>query len=888
MNRLHIISGITSTTIYPLTVSAGIGLFMIMAQTGYSLVYSSYLPLVLAASIIMLLEIHLPASARWSPERNDVKNDLLFMVSTQWLMPILIAPAFLLVVTLLNSLIPKTTQLWPSHWSVVSQALLMLLAADFFSYWLHRAAHHVPLLWRLHQIHHSPEKLYWLNVGRFHPLEKLLQLSLTSFPFILLGVEEQVLTLYLVFYSINGFFQHSNIRLRFGPLNYLVSSAELHRWHHSRSPKISGSNFGNNLIIWDLLFGTWFLPKNRIPKKLGLMNRSFPLDFVNQLKEPFKKRVIPKSTGLSRNNTGKIVLFLLMKLIEIIYLNPFIKAAGKPRKIQDKVLSEILNANRTTEFGKEHEFSTIGSYREYARKVPIQDYETLRPLIDRQMATGSLVLTTGKPVMYAVTSGTTGRPKYIPVYSRTLKQYRQEQSLYALLQYRSSARGMTGRTLAMASPAVEGYCSEGTPFGSASGLVYQSMPSAFQKKYVIPPEIFSIKNYDLKYKVILCLALAERNITCLVSANPSSLLRLMEIFRKNSTELIDAVAKGQLKLPPQMPPDTSNAISRSLSPDPQRASELQDLVSVNKTAMRDIWPLIDTVNTWTGGSCSIALNALKQQLPSFAHIRELGYMATELRATLPILPDSRSGLPVLHHHFFEFIKRGDWDAGKQKTVLLEQLEDRQEYYIIVTTNSGLYRYFMNDIIRVEGFYKHTPLIRFIRKGLDVTSITGEKLYQNQVIDSIEKLQSRVGRPIPFFLMLADLQEACYRLYIEILDKHTVINGDIALVVDQLLCSINLEYRHKRASKRLKPPKLARLNPGTGEEFKRFYLQCGQREGQFKPRLLQYLDECSFPISTFITDHESGRDENNVATLSKTKAEQINLSSQNLQKNCSLG
>ena len=133
----------------------------------------------------------------------------------------------------------------------------MLVCAELLRYWLHRLAHTWPLPWRLHAVHHSPEKLYWLNVGRFHPLEKAFQFVLDALPFMLLGVREQVISLYFVFYSMNGFFRHSNIRLRYGALNYLISAAELHRWHHSRISAI------------------------------GLRNRDHPKSFAAQMRTPF-------------------------------------------------------------------------------------------------------------------------------------------------------------------------------------------------------------------------------------------------------------------------------------------------------------------------------------------------------------------------------------------------------------------------------------------------------------------------------------------------------------------------------------------------------------------------------------------------------------------------
>ena len=118
-------------------------------------------------------------------------------------------------------------------------------------------------------------------------MEKALQYGVDALPFALLGVAPDVLAAYFVFYAINGFFQHSNCRVRLGPLNYVVSGPELHRWHHSEFAEESDNNFGNNLIIWDILFGTRFLPRDREVGPLGLVNRNYPMGFVAQMRTPF-------------------------------------------------------------------------------------------------------------------------------------------------------------------------------------------------------------------------------------------------------------------------------------------------------------------------------------------------------------------------------------------------------------------------------------------------------------------------------------------------------------------------------------------------------------------------------------------------------------------------
>ena len=282
---------LSARLIYPCMMISAIGIHYLLIDSGINLQWATYLPVVLSALAISFFEWKYPYCREWYPDRNDFSNDLIFMVLVQVLLPRLLS--FFVAVTLLATLNQNCLTInlgWPHEWPVAVQVILMLLAADFLRYWLHRAAHEwVHPLWRLHAVHHSPQKLYWLNVGRFHPVEKSIQYLFDALPFIFLGISEEVLALYFVFYSVNGFFQHCNIELRLGFLNYIVSGPELHRWHHSRKIEESNSNYGNNLIIWDTLFGTRYLPENKQVGELGLINRHYPQSFLAQMKTPFVK-----------------------------------------------------------------------------------------------------------------------------------------------------------------------------------------------------------------------------------------------------------------------------------------------------------------------------------------------------------------------------------------------------------------------------------------------------------------------------------------------------------------------------------------------------------------------------------------------------------------------
>lgn len=273
---------------YPAIMVLGFVLFAVLKGAGSSVTLASYIAVLSGAALITLHEIKLPYREAWKPSVKEVGTDAVFMITVQVALPYLISISVVIALSqVLRSSGVTIGSFWPHELPVAVQAGLMLLAADFPRYWLHRAFHKLVPMWRFHAVHHAPHRLYWLNVGRFHPVEKAIQYAVDALPFLLLGVSSEVLAAYFIFYGINGFFQHSNCRVQLGPLNYLISGPELHRWHHSELARESDTNFGNNLIVWDLLFGTRFLPKDRRVGPLGLLNRKYPMGFLAQMKTPF-------------------------------------------------------------------------------------------------------------------------------------------------------------------------------------------------------------------------------------------------------------------------------------------------------------------------------------------------------------------------------------------------------------------------------------------------------------------------------------------------------------------------------------------------------------------------------------------------------------------------
>ena len=522
-----------------------------------------------------------------------------------------------------------------------------------------------------------------------------------------------------------------------------------------------------------------------------------------------------------------------------------IEGAKTPREVQAALLRQILTTNAGTDFGTRHGFSQIHHVDAYRRTVPIQTYEELRPFIERQELTGERCLTREQPIYYHRTSGTVGAPKNIPVTPTGLRHIKRHQHVSAYVQSRGSAI-FRGKVFGIGGPAIEGKMAGGTPFGSATGLLYQHQSKWIRSRYVLPPELFGIENYEARYLAMAIYGLADPAVTCMASANPSTFLRLLTVINQHSALILDSIATG--RLPEAMAPWP--ALPGTLAPRPLRAAHLADrLKTTGRLTYADIWPGLRGVLTWTGGSCGVPLRSLAGLLPADAMIVEAGYLASEIRGTINVDVQRNTCLPTLFNTFFEFAERQSRESGSVELQGLHELEEGREYYVFVTTEDGLYRYDMNDIVRAGERFHQTPTLEFVQKGKGVTNITGEKLYEAQVLNAVlGSLEARNLRS-EFFIILADQETAKYTAFIET----SVPTGATGLAeeLDRRLRALNVEYDAKRASGRLAPLNVRWLRSGAGDQYRSSLVARGQRDAQFKYLHLQYAHECPFAFEEFV-------------------------------------
>jgi lathosterol oxidase len=187
---------------------------------------------------------------------------------------------------------------------LVLQVAGAILLADFTQYWIHRAFHFVPALWRIHAVHHSAEAMDWLAGSRLHLADAIPTRALTYVPIYVLGFSQPAIVAYVIVVVFQATFIHANVRWAFRPLRSLIATPCFHHWHHSAERVALDKNFAVHTPIWDRLFGTYYLP-DRWPERYGLADgSSMPEGFFRQFVHPFRPRTNEdkaKTTGNAFN-----------------------------------------------------------------------------------------------------------------------------------------------------------------------------------------------------------------------------------------------------------------------------------------------------------------------------------------------------------------------------------------------------------------------------------------------------------------------------------------------------------------------------------------------------------------------------------------------------------
>ncbi len=290
---------ILQVTLFPLFMTATVIIGFHLVKGGYTrqTFLASIGMYLIYGAIFMPLERLIPFSRRWLKSA-DASTDVMLMFGNKFCGDWIIEPLQLATIAIVvQKISPAIGQsIWPSYLPPVLQVFLLVAVNDFFRYWYHRWMHENSFMWRWHAVHHSSERLYWFNGTRSHPLERLVQGFLWAIPLAFVKAPVEIIFVaYLVSRTI-GRFQHTNMDVILGPFDYIFSSPKNHRYHHAKNAREGNTNYGGDVIIWDLLFGTFYLPKGKQPSDdIGLGDvEEYPRSFAGLMLAPFNHHLFKK------------------------------------------------------------------------------------------------------------------------------------------------------------------------------------------------------------------------------------------------------------------------------------------------------------------------------------------------------------------------------------------------------------------------------------------------------------------------------------------------------------------------------------------------------------------------------------------------------------------
>jgi hypothetical protein len=483
----------------------------------------------------------------------------------------------------------------------------------------------------------------------------------------------------------------------------------------------------------------------------------------------------------------------------------FETACADPAAAQRRRLAAILSGARGTAFAAEHGLRGDEDLDGFRARVPIRTHAELTPWLDR-VGAGERGVLTGAPVRSLLeTSGTTGKPKWLPVTDAWAGTVADAQALWVLGLLRDDEGLAQGKALSVVSPAEHARSPGGLAVGSNTGRMFLAQPWWVRWRAPVPYAAYCVEDPTVRAYCVLRHAVAQP-VRSWTTANPSTILLYCRRLREWWEDLRADAAEGTLARGPaaSLDPATRRAAGRGLGrvklgDDPRPSA---------------IWSL-RRVNCWTGGSAPFFLSRLPGALGADIPVREVGVTASEGFFAIPV--DDEAPVAWLAGHVLEFV--GDDGAPRAAW----EVEDGCEYRLVVTTEAGLYRYDLGDVVRIAGRYGGAPRMVFCRKAGNVLNAMGEKVTEDQVVEAARRaFPTATG--VSVSIGWGDVP--VLRVAIE------GVPPDLD-AFDAALREANVEYDGRRASGRMGPPVARAVRSGGFAAWRDARVRAGAPDAQVK-------------------------------------------------------
>lgn len=515
------------------------------------------------------------------------------------------------------------------------------------------------------------------------------------------------------------------------------------------------------------------------------------------------------------------------------------------RELQQKLLLSRVHRSRDTQFGRDHQFGGIRTLDDFRRHVPVARYDHFAPYIDKvgRGDLNALFPSEERVLRFTITTGTTGTPKLNPVTATWLKEYRAVWNMWGVKAFLDHPEAVGGKILQMAGTWNMGQTPAGIPISMVSALVARYQAPILRHFYAIPNEVTEIRDPEARYYTMLRLSIAEK-IGLIVLMNPGTLLRLAELGNTERARLIQDIHDGTLSTDFDIPAEIRRQLkSRICRPAPERARVLEGIVRQTGTLYpRDYWsgPII---GCWLGGTAGYQARYLPEYFGA-SPLRDLGLVSSEGRHTIPLADNTPAGVLAVTANYYEFVPVNEIEAASPIVLEGHELEEGHDYYLLMTTSSGYYRFNIGDIVRCRGFVGQTPLIEFLQKGDRCGDLEGEKITEHQFMEAAGEAGRTLGIRIGYVTAVPWRPAGELPCYVVVVEYGDVPDANLASefleAIDTRLAATNFLYAARRREQVLGAPRLWRIADGAWSNYVAAEIQRrGTGEVQYKhPGLLQ--------------------------------------------------
>jgi hypothetical protein len=494
----------------------------------------------------------------------------------------------------------------------------------------------------------------------------------------------------------------------------------------------------------------------------------------------------------------------------------------RPRVTQELVLADVLSRNARCEYGRRYDFASIASSSEFRRRLPIVTADDLQPGIERMVAGEGNVLLSDDVAAFEPTGGSSDGERLVPYTEASLEAFRRALLPWLDDVYNAHPGLEDTTTYWSVSPACRDRreTAGGTPIGLSSDAAYfgKALARDLAEKFSVPPMVGSLHDIDTWRRVTATYLLADDKLGLISVWSPTFLLELLRYARDNGKALARDLAAGSPRV-------ATAALALQLPvirPNAERARRVAEILASPCHPYTALWPRLELISCWDQAASRGDAAELREQFPG-VRVQGKGLVATEGIVSIPYA-DAAFPVLALESGFFEFLD------GHGDSWLADEVIEGEEYELLMTNHSGLYRYAIGDRVRIGGFADTTPLIEFVGRSGVVSDMCGEKLADSFV--------SNVLRPMGMRFAALAPNGSSPRGYVLVLDAaETSLRQahELAAEVDSALHA-NPQYAYARRLGQLAPLRPARCDAPLSS-WLQATLARGQKLGDFKPSAL---------------------------------------------------